>query len=132
MHHSLPDGPLGLSVLVRRVEVAHLDLCDVRIPASPRFLSGHEGLEVFDDLPGADVDALEDVHLGRDRTLCRRVADNVDEDVVVQLLRVGAGEGRGFANQTERKAFNSFLENLIFGNLGTFLVIIHHLRTDHK
>ena len=120
MHHSLPNGPLGLSVLVRRVEVAHLDLGEVRIAASPRFLSGHEGLEVFDDLPGADVDALEDVHLGRDWALCRRVTDDVDEDVVVQLLRVGAGEGRGFANQTERKAFNSVLENLIFGNLGTF------------
>ena len=63
----------------------------------------HSSLEVFDHIPSSDVDALEDVHLGRRgrvRVVFRGgVADWVDEDVVIHLLGVGARESRGFANK---------------------------------
>ena len=58
----------------------------LRVPV----LAGHARLEVLHHVAGPHVDALEDVHLGRDRALGWWVADNVDEDVVVHLLRVRA------------------------------------------
>jgi len=53
-------------------------------------LAGHARLEILHHVSGPHVDALEDVHLGRDWAFGRRVADDVDQDVVVHLLWVGA------------------------------------------
>ncbi len=60
---------------------------------------------MFHNIPSSHVDTLEDVHLrGRGRVgvvLRGGVADGVDQDVVVHLLRVAAGEGSGFTDQSK-------------------------------
>ncbi len=98
LHHARSDATLCLGILVRWGQIAHFDLGKFRIVMSTGsllmlrvpILAGHAGLQVLHNVAGSHVDALKDVHLGRDRALCRRVAHDVDEDVVVHLLRVRA------------------------------------------
>ena len=111
--HDHPGLDLGLDLLVGCRQAVHLDPAEVietvavavaaAAVAAAQPLAGHSSLEMLDHIPSPDVDALEDVHLCRRwRVRVRfrlKVADGVDQDVVVQLLRVGAGEGRGIAHK---------------------------------
>ena len=119
LHHPLTHVPLRLCVLVGRVQIPHLDLCKV-VSSGSRFLAGHERLQVLDDLSCANVDTLKDVHLGGDWALGWRMTDDVDQDVVVHLLGVGAREGRGLADKAEGEAFNNFLKIIFTSNVGYF------------
>ena len=110
--HDHPRLNFGLDLLVGGRQAVHLDTAElieavtvaVAAAAAAHPLAGHPGLEVLDHVPGSHVDALEDVHLCRRWRLRVRlrlkVSNGVDQDVVVQLLRVGAGEGRGIADKS--------------------------------
>ena len=45
-----------------------------------------ERLQIFDDVPRADIDALEDVHLVGAHRVLLSVAHDVDHDIVIHFL----------------------------------------------
>ena len=51
-------------------------------PVSSLFKS----FEVLHDIPGADIDTLEDVHLIRTHVILLAVSHDVDDDIVVHFL----------------------------------------------
>ena len=109
VHDHHPGFDLSLHLFVGRRQAVHLDPAELVeavavAVAVAHPLARHPSLQMLDHIPGPHVDALEDVHLCRGRRVRVRfrleVADGVDEDVVVELLRVGAREGGRIANES--------------------------------
>jgi hypothetical protein len=73
----------------------------------------HIVFEVLNDVAGPYIDTLEDVHLSWSGTLLRPRANDVDQDVVVDLFRVIRCEGRGFPDQVDGEPLDDLLVFMI-------------------
>ena len=89
-------------------------------------ISGHVHFHVFGDQFGRDADALEDVHFGR-VAVEWIFANDEDENVVVQIFGVDAGESCRLDDEVQRETFHHFAVLEILNGDPLAVQTQHHL-----